>query len=326
VSEPPAGQSWLRRHVSELIVALISVVAGALIQAIFLDEDPPRPPPLGTIDVPQHDDTVAPQADARGRLRDIPADKHVWLAAQRDGRQWATPRELSHDPDWAIGIPREVPRGQPLKLVLFVVGSAGNERLRTAHGGELSVDEVAGTRPLAIVPTFYVRKTPPLNRLHAVFPQSRESGGEDFRFAHGGRLDASFPDDPTCHRPERAVGLQLHWDMSGEQDGGWGVAWRHNRAPLGRFDASDFDRVSFSVKGKKGGEIFEIGLKDTSGKETKIQSEEVRAARFADEWTRLVIPLDDFKGVDQESIENVNVGFTHLHGRGTMCIDEIRFE
>jgi hypothetical protein len=318
--------SWWRRHLSELVVALVAAVVGALIPEIFREDPPPRPPALGTIDSPRHAATVAPQGEAHGRLRDIPDAKHVWLAARKAGRQWAILRELSHDPTWKADVPRAAPRGQPLELVLLMVGTDGNERLSEARGGVLNVTDVPDASTLANVPTFYVSRTPPRNRLHAVFPQTRGSGGDDFRFErHGGRLDASFPDNPECHRPERAVGLRLDWDMSAQQYGGWGVAWRREPGRRGSFDASDFARLALSVKGQEGGETFVIGLKDTLGNETQIPTEEVGAIG-ADGWSKIVLPLDDFTGVDAESIENMNLGFNQLHGSGTVCIDEIAFE
>jgi hypothetical protein len=321
--------SW-RTHLPNVLIAVLGAVVGVVLTIVAQElsgSDPtPRPPALGTIDAPHRDDVVAVGSAASGRLRDIPDDQHVWLVARRGDRQWPSAQELPRDPSWQASIPRSAPPGKPVSLFLVVVGGRGNEQLNTAAGHELGIADIRDAKPLASVPKFYVKVKREPDPLNSVFIQTKQAGGNDFRFlSKTARLDADFPDDPDCHRPERAVGLRLRWDMSRDESGGWGVAWDHRNSPSGDFNASEFKRLSFWVKGGEGGEIFEIGLKDTAKTEKKVQSEQVGSVA-ADRWMELVVPLADFKGVDKTSIENVNFGFNQQHGSGTVCIDEIAFE
>jgi len=76
------------------------------------------------------------------------------------------------------------------------------------------------------------------------------------------------------------------------------------------------------VKGDQGGETFQIGVKDLSGKEVKIESE-VGVIVSSTAWSQLVVDLEDFAGVDLGSVENINLGFNKNHGAGKVCVDEI---
>jgi hypothetical protein len=113
--------------------------------------------------------------------------------------------------------------------------------------------------------------------------------------------------------------------MSGAGNGGWGVQWAN--APSERFDASAFADLTLWIKGTSGGEIFQIGLKDTDGNEVKVESEPLVVVS-ASEWRPVTVPLSRFsdEGVNITSIENVNVGFNRDHGSGTICVDDVAFE
>ena len=85
--------------------------------------------------------------------------------------------------------------------------------------------------------------------------------------------------------------------------------------------------MTFYVKGIEGKETFQIGLLDsstTAGKEPKIESK--GKYPVSAKWTKVSIPLTQFKGVKMNSLKNLNFGFNKAHGTGSICIDDIAFE
>lgn len=315
--DPASVRSRLLKWIAGIAGGLIVAVLGALLISLIVGEEEPRP--RGAINAPQR--VVPAGYVTSGRLFDIPDDEHVWLAARRGGTLWPIGREIRHRPSWERRIPAHLPRGKKLSLVLFMVGDDSNEALRsqTGRARRLPAGELGDLDGLDASRTFVVRVEPRARRLYSVFAQARHAGGQMFRYENaGGVVTAQFPDDPGCHRPNRPAGLRLRWRMSGQQSGGWGVAW--DRSKSGRFDASPFGRLSFAVKGAAGGETFEIGLKDTAGIEDRVSSREM-----ADKWRTLSIPLEEFESVDLRSLENLSIGFSQRHGSGEVCIDEITF-
>ncbi|MGH3912792.1 MAG: hypothetical protein ACRDTC_05190 [Pseudonocardiaceae bacterium] len=169
--------------------------------------------------------------------------------------------------------------------------------------------------------------SPPLDRAPpaALFPQGAASGGEPFFFLNDpGRAQYTYRVEPDCHRGSQSVGLELRWNMSaaGDPSGGWGVHW--DLSPSGSFNSSQFTSLAFSIKGAQGGETFQVGLKDRSGKEVKIESKD-RVVITGQDWRWLEIPLADFSDVDPAAVTNVNLGFNKDHGVGQICVDEIAF-
>jgi len=140
----------------------------------------------------------------------------------------------------------------------------------------------------------------------------------------GGELTYRYVESEGC-RHSGAYGLQLTYAMSGEGNGGWGVHW--DNTPTQNFDASGFSALIFWVKGTSGGETFQIGLKDTNERESKVESGPLVIVS-ASEWRQVNVSLSQFrdKGVNIASLRNVNLGFNSNHGSGTICIDDIAFE
>lgn len=186
----------------------------------------------------------------------------------------------------------------------------------------------AGLSPMTPIPTPTSSPgSPPLDRapLAALFPQGAESGGRAFFFINnGGLLQDSYSVQATCHRLSRSVGLQLKWNMSaaGEPSGGWGVQW--DDSATGSFNASQFTSLTLSIRGTQGGETFQVGLRDRSGREEKVESKD-RMVTTGQDWSQLEIRLADFSGVDSADVTNVNIGFNGDHGAGRICVDEIAF-
>ncbi|MDW8234085.1 MAG: hypothetical protein RMJ54_14990 [Roseiflexaceae bacterium] len=160
--------------------------------------------------------------------------------------------------------------------------------------------------------------------LRDVFAQA--GAAEAFAFVNPpGNLDAQLTGDAFCRRSARH-GLRLIYNFTGAGNGGWGVAW--NGAPGGTFDARQFDTLAFWVRGTapRG---FQVGLKDATGREVKIESRDYVAAS-PDEWRKVTIPLGKFAdasgAVNPSSVQNVNFGFNASHGSGNVCIADIAFE
>jgi hypothetical protein len=171
-------------------------------------------------------------------------------------------------------------------------------------------------------PTSTPTVTPaPVPPLVEIIPQV--GGGEAFVFKNeGGELDVRYVESEEC-RHSGTFGLRLTYAMSGQGSGGWGIHWI--KAPEGYLDVSGFSELVLWVKGTSGGETFQIGLKDTSGREVKVESQELVIATSS-EWRPARVPLGEFTGVNLASIENLNLGFNRNHGSGTICIDDIVFE
>lgn len=98
---------------------------------------------------------------------------------------------------------------------------------------------------------------------------------------------------------------------------GWGLG-------MNGFDASGYRYLAFDLRGEKGGETFEIGLRDEGGQEKKIP-----IGRFLDvttSWQQVLVPLTAFKGLNLASLNNINLGFSNEHGKGRVFMDNFRFE
>jgi hypothetical protein len=176
--------------------------------------------------------------------------------------------------------------------------------------------------PAALVPRVYLPLILHTTVLGDVLAQT--SRGEEFTFFNPpgsmiARLDAS------CRR-SGVHGLQANYNFTGSGNGGWGIQW--NDAPGRLFDAAAFDSLVVWVKGNAPNG-FQIGLKDTSGREGKVESRDFVAVSAA-EWRMILVPLSAFANagvtIDRQKIANVNFGFNANHGAGQICIDDMGFE
>ena len=96
---------------------------------------------------------------------------------------------------------------------------------------------------------------------------------------------------------------------------------------LDNCDLTGYTRLSFWIKGEKGGEQFEVGLKSSdteSGREPKIPH-----TALAD-WEHRYILLQDFQDRQQQSfdsVENVSLGFRYdLSEKGAIYVNGFTFE
>ena len=225
-------------------------------------------------------------------------------------------------------------------LILLSIGSSG---IKT-NGGMYAQDIEGGTgvivkpktkppapratpkaKPKAVpkqktAPPSAQATTPPLP-LKEIFTQA--GAGDEFLFINNDKPDSlvrQFTDAADC-RHSGPYGLKLTYGFTGQGNGGWGVHW--DNAPRGYLDVSRFTHLVFWVKGKSGRESFQVGLRDTSGTEVKVESATL-VVNISD-WSIVAVPLSSFRGVRTSSVKNVNFGFNDKHGAGSLCIDDIYF-
>lgn len=208
-------------------------------------------------------------------------------------------------------------------VTVEVTGGTSSIFRKLFSGGNSTFKNVT----LEIIPPPVDTPTPTVTPSHPVplleiFPQVGE--GSAFYWNTGGEFVARYVEEDHC-RHEGPYGLRMEYDMRGEAHGGWGVQWVS--APAGHFDASATGRSSltFWVRGTRGGELFQLGLKDTSGNEFKIESENL-VVISSTEWRQVSVDLSDFTGVNAASIENISFAFSRNDGEGTLCLDDVRFE
>ena len=224
---------------------------------------------------------------------------------------------------------------------VIVIGGQSQKypyKFRKDFGMELVISENLGcptprTPAPSPIPTLTPAPTPtptpfpPTPPLWDVFPQATYGEAMDFR-NKGGVLTAEFVKSETCNHSGQ-YGLRITYDMSGDGNGGWATHW--DKAPENRFDVelSESSALVFWVQGAKGGETFQIGLKDTAGNEVKLESKPYVVVEQG-QWSRVYILLRMFKDssvrVNVASIQNLNFGFNNTHGSGIVCIDDIVFE
>jgi hypothetical protein len=115
---------------------------------------------------------------------------------------------------------------------------------------------------------------------------------------------------------KQGTGWSGYYSMLNQVDGEW-------------FDLSEFDKVSFMVKGAKGGENFEIGMAD---KNWVIIGDSLKGGTIGDylpggvttEWQEVVIPLSNFGLLDLTEMGSFVINFITKH-RGTIWIDDLKF-
>ncbi len=134
-----------------------------------------------------------------------------------------------------------------------------------------------------------------------------------FKDDKGSRFKANIP----VYDSIRNHVLVLEYQVLKDGWAGWGIA-------LKGMDASQYTSLTFMIRGKKGGETFEIGLKDKENMEKKLLM-----TQFSDiekDWQKVKIPLKEFENVDLSNLDNLNLGFLGESGEGTVFIDDIQFE
>ncbi|MCX5715583.1 MAG: hypothetical protein NTV07_01735 [Candidatus Omnitrophica bacterium] len=120
-------------------------------------------------------------------------------------------------------------------------------------------------------------------------------------------------------------------------EGGWCGYYSILKIGQKYFDAAPYTKLTFWVKGEKGGENFKIGLADRHWEQVgdSVKSEEVgvylpATHQITAEWQKVTIPLDVFF-IDMKEVASVTVCFEpdcfpEGKGAGIVYIDELAFE
>lgn len=149
-----------------------------------------------------------------------------------------------------------------------------------------------------------------------VFPQLAEiSSAVPFLFTdQPERFTAEYTDEEFHSAP---ISIKITYDAAHSSYGGWGIGG------LPGYDASDFGRVSFYLRGTAIGQTFEFKLKDTALREDTV----VVTVETLD-WTEVTFALnaDNFPTVEFASLENTNLGFNDSFGSTTIYVDDFTFE
>ena len=116
--------------------------------------------------------------------------------------------------------------------------------------------------------------------------------------------------------PEKGNVGGIRYDIKPEGWGGWGSS-------LNGGDFSGYRYLALDIKGEKGGETFEIGLRDMKGQEKKKLV--TTYVDITPKWQRIYVPLADFAGVNLASLENVSLAFVG-GTKGRVFFDNIVFE
>ncbi|MEM2875292.1 MAG: carbohydrate binding domain-containing protein, partial [Candidatus Hadarchaeales archaeon] len=104
----------------------------------------------------------------------------------------------------------------------------------------------------------------------------------------------------------------------------WGGFYLEFHDPV---DMSAYNAITFSVRGKHGGEKFKIKVKDNLGNENEVGI--ASYITVTKEWQEVSIPLEDFGGIDLTCITIPwNIAFTHDYtgDNVSVYIDHIRWE
>lgn len=106
------------------------------------------------------------------------------------------------------------------------------------------------------------------------------------------------------------------YDIKAEGWGGWGASLKGG-------DYSGYKFLALDLKGDKGGESFEVGLRDTKGQEKKRSISAY--VDITQKWQRIFIPLTEFAGVNLASLENMSLSVGG-GAKGKFFFDNLAFE
>ncbi|MCM8812298.1 MAG: hypothetical protein NC910_04540 [Candidatus Omnitrophica bacterium] len=94
-------------------------------------------------------------------------------------------------------------------------------------------------------------------------------------------------------------------------------------------DLSEYLTMTFWVRGKKGGETFELGMNDTVSNKREDAVIAGSIYRYlpdgiTTEWRQVIVPLEDFFGADLKRVYTIVLNFNE-EGEGTLWISDIEF-
>jgi len=139
-----------------------------------------------------------------------------------------------------------------------------------------------------------------------------------------GRIQKLYYNEQPLPKPsEEGYSLHLSYDVSQQN------AYAGYVTMLNNIDLSQYQTLTFWIKGKQGGETLLIGLKDQFGHESKLLIDRYLIQGITADWQEVMIPLTAFTSIQHwNAIENLNLCFESWISRpesGTY-IDNLQFE
>jgi hypothetical protein len=135
-------------------------------------------------------------------------------------------------------------------------------------------------------------------------------------FTYTEEKGSAFNANLSYKDPEKGNVAGIRFDIKPDGWGGWGASLKGG-------DFSGFRYLALDIKGEKGGETFDIGLRDLKGQEKKKPI--VTYVDITPKWQRVFIPLADFAGVNLASLENMGLAFVG-GTKGRIFFDNVVFE
>jgi len=117
--------------------------------------------------------------------------------------------------------------------------------------------------------------------------------------------------------------LKLSYDVSEEE------AYAGYITSLHDLDLSDYQIITFWIKGADGGEVVLIGLRGGDDKEYKVEVGNYLQTGITATWQQVKMPLAAFSGIeDWQMMQNLSLSFENRidSGQGTIFVDDMQFE
>jgi hypothetical protein len=117
--------------------------------------------------------------------------------------------------------------------------------------------------------------------------------------------------------------LKLSYDVSEEE------AYSGYITSLNGLNLSDYQIITFWIKGANGGEAVLIGLRGEGDKEHKVKVGNYLQTGITATWQQVKMPLVAFSGIeDWQTMQNLSLSFENRidSGQGTIFVDEMQFE
>ncbi len=319
-------------------ISLVSAV-----QTTFLDQVAPAVPTLGSIDSPRRepDITVTGLAESGSTvyIKVIqPRSGLIEYAQEALNGYYSKDITLSDgDGTYLMSVVSKDDAGNqstestPLQVVLDAVNQKPTVSITSPNGKEiLSQDnyfiiwQASDPDPLDVL-NVDIQYT---NSLNQILVDNFDDGdwlnslnawsGQD----EGSAIEAIFNNYPALAYGNTGKSLQLNYNVTSQNS--------HAGFSTGLYtkpNMSAYGYISLLVKGVVGGELFEVGLKDSTMNETRLLVTSYLPNGVTADWQRVAIPLADFTNIDLSSMDSFSIGFGNLigSGQGTIYLDEIRF-
>lgn len=151
--------------------------------------------------------------------------------------------------------------------------------------------------------------------------------GSTFTFSDNqglGRIQKLYYNEqPFPKQDEEGYSLHLSYDISQQN------AYAGYVTMLNNIDLTEYQTITFWIKGKHGKETLLIGLRDQPGHESKLLVDRYLVQGILTDWQKVTIPLTAFTNIPHwKAIENLNLCLESWINRqeSSIYIDDLQFE